>query len=358
MTNLLLPRELDVVVIGGGQAALALGYYLKQTGLSFALLDNQVLPGGAWTRTWRSLQLFSPASWSSLPGWPMPPTREAYPRRAEVVAYLGEYEHQIDLPVVRPIQVEQVSRNGRGFLVRTAQESVRARAVISATGTWASPVLPDVPGAADFHGRLVHSAQYAGATLFTGRRVLVVGGGNSGAQIFAELDRCADASWVTGVPPHFLPDDVDGRTLFEHAEAQYRLLSRERTPQEDPFGDIVMVPEVRAARERGALNARPMFSRFTTHGVVWADGTEEDVDAVIFATGFRPNLRHLAPLQVLESDGLVRVKGTRSEREPMLWLVGYGQWTGFASATIHGVAKSAEATINEVVTALAPPQPS
>jgi cation diffusion facilitator CzcD-associated flavoprotein CzcO len=181
--------------------------------------------------------------------------------------------------------------------------------------------------------------------------VIVVGGGNSGAQIVAELSRVSHVSWATIAPPVFLPDDVDGRYLFDQATARYKALQEGRTP--DPprsLGDIVAVDAVREARARGALEAQPMFERFTENGVIWPDGREERVDAVVWATGYRPALSHLAPLGVVEPSGRVAVQGTRSIVEPRLWLAGYGNWTGYASATLIGVGRAARATVDEIVT--------
>jgi len=113
-----------------------------------------------------------------------------------------------------------------------------------------------------------------------------------------------------------------------------------------------MVESVRQARECGALNAVPMFTSFTGDGVIWPDGRRTQEDAVIFATGFRPALDHLAPLDVIAPNGRIDVRGTRSVREPRLWLVGYGEWTGFASATLIGVGRTARATVEEIAGAL------
>lgn len=356
----MIPSELDVVVIGGGQSALAVGFYLRRSGLRYAILDDQDGPGAAWHRTWPSLQLFSPARWSSLPGWLMPGGGEdAYPRRDEAIRYLAEYEKKYELPVHRSVHVDSVRReNGERFVVATTAGEIRARAVVSATGTWANPSMPPYPGQAEFTGIVLHSAHYPGWQSFAGRRVLVVGGGNSGAQIFAELSTVADATWATREPPTFLPDEIDGRYLFEQATARYRAIQEGRQPDAPrSLGDIVMVAPVRDARERGVLNAVPMFQSFTTNGVVWPNGKAEDIDAVIFATGFRPALAHLSDLGVLDVDGRVSIapgSGTRATQEPRLWLVGYGEWTGFASATLIGVGRSARATVDEIVAALAP----
>jgi putative flavoprotein involved in K+ transport len=351
-------RERDVVVVGGGQAGLAVAYYLRRTGLSHVVLDARDRPGGAWLHGWDSLRLFSPARFSSLPGWMMPAggaerhgdaDADDYPSRDEAVRYLAEYEERYAVPVRRPVTVHSVRRAGDALALETTDGEWRARAVVSATGSWEAPYLPVVPGRELFRGMQLHSARYRSPEPFRGRRVLVVGGGNSGAQVLAELSRIADAAWVTLQEPRFLPDDVDGRVLFDQATAAYRAV-REGRPPPPPadLGDIVMVPPVRAARDRGALTSVRPFERFTEDGVVWPDGREERVDAVIWCTGFRPALGHLRPLGLVGADGRVEVRRTRAAGEPRLWLVGYGNWTGFASATLIGVGRSARATVDEI----------
>jgi cation diffusion facilitator CzcD-associated flavoprotein CzcO len=352
---------LDVVVIGGGQAGLAVGFYLRRTGLRYVILDEQATPGGAWQRTWPSLRLFSPAQWSSLPGWMMPRDASAsageYPTRDATIAYLTEYERRYALPIDRPVRVHGVRETHGGLELETTRGAMRARAVVSATGSWANPYLPNLPGHETYRGVVVHSAFYPGAEPFVGRRVVVVGGGNSGAQIAAELMEVADVTWATREPPTFLPEHVDGHYLFAQATERYKALQEGRTPEPArSLGDIVRVPPVQAALARGALVAVPMFERLTPDGVRWADGREERVDAVILATGFRPALAHLASLGVVGSDGRVAMRTPRATRVAApapLWLVGYGDWTGFASATLVGVGRSARATVDEIVRELA-----
>jgi len=347
-------REMDVVVVGGGQAALAVGYYLRRTGLRYVLLDAQDRPGGAWAGGWESLRLFSPARFSSLPGWLMAGGEDEYPSRADVLDYLARYEERYEIPVRRPVVVDAVRREGGGFALDTGEGGWRARAVVSATGSWRRPYLPDVPGRDLFQGMQLHSAGYRSPAPFAGKRVLVVGGGNSGAQVLAELSRSCEATWVTLHPPRFLPNDVDGRVLFDQATALYRAKAAGRdAPPPANLGDIVMVAPVRAARDRGALASVRPFERFTADGVVWPDGREEPIDAVVWCTGFRPALDHLRPLGVIGENGRVAVRGTRAAAEPRLWLVGYGDWTGFASATLIGVGRSARATVDEIRAALA-----
>jgi hypothetical protein len=344
----------DVVVIGAGQAGLAAGYYLRRTDLSWIILDAEEGPGAAWRHGWDSLRLFSPAQWSSLPGWPMPPSPGGTPGRDDVIAYFAAYEQRYQLPIQRPVRVSGVHRAGEQFRVETDRGEYLARAVISAAGTWGKPVIPHYPGREHFRGVQLHSAQYRSPGPFRDQVVLVVGGGNSGAQIFAEVSQVAEAFWVTLKEPRFLPDDVDGRVLFQWATERYLARQAGRPAAEPPggLGDIVMLPPVREARARGVLESVRPFVRFTESGVVWPEGTETRVDAVIWCTGFGYALGHLAPLGVVEPGGRVAVAGTRSVREPRLWLLGYGEWTGEASATIIGVGRYARSTVAEIAVAL------
>ena len=346
-------RRTDVVVIGGGQSGLAVGYYLRRTGLSFVILDAQEEPGGSWLHAWDSLRLFSPARFSSLPGSIMEGGPDHYPSRDEALEYLRRYEERYELPVERPVRVTAVRRDGDHLRVETDRGDWLTAAVVSATGSWERPYVPEYPGRERFRGEQLHSAHYRSPEPFAGRRVLVVGGGNSGAQILAELSQVADATWVTLEPPTFLPDHVDGRYLFDQATARYRAQQEGRPlPEPASLGDIVMVEPVREARDRGVLWGVRPFERFMEGGVVWPDGREERIDAVIWCTGFRPALEHLRPLGVIEENGRVRLEGNRSVREPRLWLVGYGEWTGFASATLIGVGRTARAVADEIASQL------
>ncbi len=343
-------REIDVVVIGGGQSALATAYFLRRAEIDYVVLDEQPAAGGAWRHAWDSLHLFSPAQWSSLPGWMMPATTDAYPPRDHVVRYLAEYEKRYWIPAQRPVRVTSVSSNDSRLLVTTDTGTWLAKAVVSATGTWRHPFVPKHPGLADYDGLQLHSANYRNPAGLEGKRVLVIGGGNSGAQILAELSQVCHATWVTLEEPTFLPDDVDGRVLFERATERWKAHVEGR-PDSVPtggLGDIVMVPPVREARERGVLTSVRPFVRFVNDGVIWADGTHSQVDAVIWCTGFRPALAHLRPLNVENAVGKVDVAEGRSIVEPRLWMVGYGEWYGFASATLIGVMRSARSTATQI----------
>lgn len=341
----------DVVVIGDGQAGLAAGYFLRRAGLDFVILDDQPEPGGAWRHYWDSLRLFFPAEYSPLPGWWMPrQPGEEFPTAEHVVGYLADYEQRYQLPVQRPVRVERVHDTGAWLAVQTDRGAWRARVVISATGTWAAPHLPSYPGQELFAGRQLHTIDYRSPLEFAGQRVVVVGGGNSAAQILAEVSTVAETTWVTRRSPRFMPDEVDGRALFDVA-TQREAARRAGIPDTGgtrSLGDIVMVPSVLDARNRGALHARPMFGRITEHGIAWNDGTDLACEAIIWCTGFRPHLDHLAPLGLDLRDGVVPTEGARCLQEPRLHLLGYGDWTGWASATLVGASRTAKAAVAEI----------
>lgn len=361
-------EEVDVCVIGGGQSGLAVGYHLRRAArnaelgdLSFVILDDHPRPGGAWQDGWDSLHLFSPAGYSSLAGWPMPPWHGPdNPDADHVVKYLTAYEDRYDLPVERPVNVTAVHRPAEGSRLVVTAANGRAWSatwVVNATGSWRRPFWPHLPGMAEFTGRQLHTAGYRGSREFTGSRVLVVGGGNSGAQIAADLLPVADeVTWVAEHPPRMLPDDVDGRVLFETATRAVR--DRAGGIANDGvagLGDIVAVPSVRHARDQYGLRAEPMVERLVPEGAEWPDGHRRTYDAVIWCTGFRPALRHLMPLELGTRGGRPRTVAPAQLNEeladnkpavvaaddPRVLFVGYGDWCGPASATLIGVNRPA-----------------
>jgi len=283
---------------------------------------------------------------SSLPGRLMPKAKNSeYPHRDEVLHYLADYEQHYQLPIYRPYQVTKVERDSEHDCLRVTDGKFTwlTKAVVSATGTWSHSVIPTLDGQETYQCEQCHSAHYTGIEGYKNKRVLVVGGGNSGAQIYAELTDVANTSWVTREPPAFLDDDVDGRVLFERATARITASSSDNPA--GGIGDIVMVPPVKAARDKGVLHAVPMFERFTEHGVIWDDGSEETIDAVIWCTGFKPQLDHLKSLNIIEADGKIQVEQGQAIKEPRLWLFGYGDWASPSSATLIGAGRSARENV-------------
>ncbi|QCU77387.1 NAD(P)/FAD-dependent oxidoreductase [Citricoccus sp. SGAir0253] len=354
----------DVLVIGGGQAGLAAGFYLHRIARdaargrggpapSYAILDAHESPGGAWQYYWDTLELFSPAAYSSLPGYQMPPwTGAGNPSAAHVVAYLRTYEQRYGLPVHRPVTVHAVQDHpDGGYLTHTDRGTWESTVVINATGSWRRPFVPRMTGAQEFTGSQLHTTGYRGRAAFTGQRIVVVGGGNSGAQVAADLlPAAAQLTWVTRRPPRYLPDDVDGRALFALATSHVRAVRRgEPSPGGvGSLGDIVAVPPVREARDAGHLQAQPMFSTFTPTGIRWDDGRTVEVDVVLWCTGFRPALGHLRPLGLAMDDttpATDRELPTRARGRGGLFFLGHGDWASPASATLVGVGAPARTTV-------------
>jgi putative flavoprotein involved in K+ transport len=339
---------LDVIVIGGGQSGLAMGYYLRRSGLSYIILDNQKEAGGAWLHTWKSLRLFSPAQWSSLPGLMMTGGSDYYPTRDVAIEYLKFYEAKYNLPVKRRVEVFSVTKLDDDFQLHTSEGLFVSKAIVSATGSFHNPFIPNFAGSEGFKGTILHSSQYQSTIEFENKRVAIIGEGNSGAQILAEVSKATSTIWITQKEPRFLPDHVDGRILFDAATQMYEAEKAGKQYKPPSLGDIVMVTSVKDARARKGLKSVRPFDHFTEDSLVWADGHDEKIDVVIFCTGFNPALNHLKELDIVNENGKAETIGSKAKKMDGLWLVGYGNWTGFASATLIGVGRSAKKTVEEI----------
>jgi thioredoxin reductase len=324
-------RDVDVVVIGAGQAGLATAWALARQGFErgtgFVVLDGEIAPGGAWRHRWPSLTLGTTHRVNDLPGLPFRPDDERAPALESVPAYFAEYERRFDLPVVRPVRVAAVRRTeGGGFRVETDRGAWTARAVVNATGTWTRPFVPRYPGQGSFRGRQLHTVDYRSAEEFRGRHVVVVGGGASATQLLAEISRVTSTTWVTRRPPvfHEGPFDEDfGRRAVAKVEEAVRE-GRRPGSVVSVTGLDVATPYVREGLERGVLDRLPMFDRITPDGVAWDDGRFVPADVLLWATGFRAAVGHLAPLRLRGPGSGFRMEGTQVAGEPRLHLVGYG----------------------------------
>lgn len=345
-------KIVDVIIIGGGQSGLASGYYLRRSNLNYIILDKQEACGGAWRNAWDSLTLFSPAEHSSLPGWLMPKSENSFPIREEVISYLCQYEQHYQLPIQRGVRVETVTCEDNIFRIQTNKETYYSKTVIATTGTWDNPFIPQVKGAELFKGIQIHSANYKNAAPFQGLKVLIVGEGNSGAQIVAEVSKSAQLlKWSTRKTPQYLPDEVDGHYLFNVASAKYKA-EKEGKPFDAAnydLGNIVMVPSVKEARTRNVLNSSGTIESLHKTGVTWTDGTKEDFDVIVWCTGFGYTTSFLKDLVAVDERGIIKTEETKALEVPGLWLVGYGGWTGYASATLIGVNRTAKQTSKEIL---------
>ncbi len=343
-------KILDVIVIGGGQSGLACGYYLRRHKLNFLILDKEEKCGGAWLHAWDSLTLFSPAEHSSLPGWLMPKSENLFPLKQEVIDYLCQYEKRYELPIERSVTVENITSENKIFKVYTNKGIYFSKAIIAAAGTWNNPFIPKIKGIETFKGIQIHSANYKNPGQFRNLKVLVVGEGNSGAQIVAEVSKITNVKWSTRKPPHYLPDEVDGFYLFNVATAKYNA-EKEGKPfnaANYDLGNIVMVPPVKEAHSRGVLISSGSFESMYENGVIWSNGTKEDFDAIIWCTGFGYATSFLKNIVSTDGRGIVKTEESKAAEIPGLWLAGYGSWTGYASATLIGINRNAKQTCTEI----------
>lgn len=344
------PRLVDVVVIGAGQAGLSAAHHLRRVGLQperdFVVLDHAPRPGGAWQFRWPSLTYGKVHGMHALPGMELTGADPARPSSEVIGAYFDSYEKRYDLRVRRPVEVRRVREGEAGrLLVESSDGTWATRALINATGTWDRPFWPRYRGQETFRGRQVHTAQYPGPEEFAGQRVVVVGGGASGTQHLMEIaPYAATTTWVTRRPPVFRegPFDEDrGRAAVAMVEERVRqglaplsVVSVTGLPVNDA---------IRAARADGVLDRLPMFDRITPTGVAWDDGREIEADVILWATGFRAAIDHLAPLKLREPGGGIRLEGTRAARDPRVHLVGYGP-----SASTIGANRAGRAAVRDI----------
>jgi cation diffusion facilitator CzcD-associated flavoprotein CzcO len=365
-------RHATVVVIGAGQAGLSAAYHLQSRGFAsalanpsgsrtFVVLDREEAPGGAWQHRWPSLRMATVNGIFDLPGYPKPPIDDLEPSRNAVPRYFAGFEDHFHLPILRPVRVAPVRAADADpdgdLIVETDQGHWRARALINATGTWTNPLLPYYLGSETFTGRQLHTWQYTDAKEFIGKRVAIVGGGISAIQQLEEISRYATTAWYTRNEPVFLENGFGPETGLAVVQKVAGDVGAGR-----PSGSIVSYTGLswtsyaRAARDRGVLRRRPMFTAIEPLGVREADGTFTPADVILWATGFRPALAHLDPLHLHNEFGGIRMRGTEVAAEPRVHLVGFGP-----SQSTVGANRAGRAAVRETIARLnqlaSPPVP-
>ena len=349
----------DIAVIGAGQAGLSSAYHLKRLGLApvrgFIVLDRAPSPGGAWQFRWPSLTLSTVNRIHDLPGMRFDEavdTAAAEVQAADAVPrYFAAYERAFELPVYRPVTVTVVCDRGERLVVETDRGEVSVRGIINATGTWETPYIPEYPGAGRFRGRQLHTKDYRTASEFAGQHVVIVGAGISAIQLLDEISRVTTTTWVTRRPPEFRAgpfDEEAGRAAVKLVEERVRAGLPPRSVVS--VTGLPVTPAIEAMRARGVLERHPMFDEILEDGVRWADGTTLKADVILWCTGFRSALDHLAPLNLREANGGIVMTGrlaTQVAKDPRVHLVGYGP-----SASTIGANRAGNAAATELMTFL------
>jgi putative flavoprotein involved in K+ transport len=352
-------QQLGTVVIGGSQAGLAVGYYLKQRGLPFVILDQNDRIGDAWRRRWDSLRLFTPGRYDGLPGMPFPGLPWAHPTKDETADYLEAYANRFELPVRTGVKVDRLAKTGNRFEVTCGEHKVFAENVVVATGAFNNPRVPSFAGELDERIVQLHSKEYRKPSQIQKGAVVVVGAGNSGAEIAMELAR-DHQTWLsgrdTGQEPTRAGSRLDrlitpflwliatrltvktgpGRKLRDHFTDPPRGIPLGRVRRKDfaPAG-IERVP-----RMTGVRNGYPVL----------ADGRVLEVSNVVWCTGYAPNYDWI-DLSLRTRNGLpVHDRGI-VESCPGLYFIGLLFLYSLSSVLVGGVGRDAKHIVQHIVEA-------
>lgn len=343
-------ESVNTIVIGGGQAGLSVGYHLKRLGISFLILDASARIGDSWRRRWDSLRLFTPARHSGLDGMPFPAPSFSFPTKNEMADYLEGYARSFNLPVRSGVRVERLSRLGHRFVIVAGDRRFEADNVVVAMANYQRPRRPSFSG--ELHPEILqlHSVEYRNPSQLRDGAVLVVGVGNSGAEIAMELAR-THRTLLAGRPSGQVPFRVDGtaaRLLF--SRLVLRVLFHRVLTIRTPFG--------RKARPHMLTSAAPLIRTKLKHlsaaGVelrprvagtkdglpLLADGHVADVRNVVWCTGFTNGFSWI-DLPIFDSGGEPRHDAGVAQGEPGLYFVGLHFLYAFSSEMIHGVGRDA-----------------
>jgi putative flavoprotein involved in K+ transport len=336
-----------VVVVGAGQSGLAAAWALRRLGQPVVVLEAGDRPAGAWPCYYDSLRLFSPAAFSTMPGLPFPGDPDRYPARDEVAGYLEQYAATLDVDIQTRTSVRTVRQDKDGFVVATADGlELTASGIVAASGSFSHPRRPRFAGQERFTGELLHVAEYRNPAPYAGRRVVVVGAGDSAAQVANELAAVATVTLATRHPLRFIPQRIGGHdvhywlreTGFDTLPAQWL----EQITGGSVITDSVGLQNSLAA---GLLDSRPLFTALDGDQVIWSDGQREVVYAIILATGYRPSLEYLRELGALDEHGAPQHVGGISSTHLGLVYLGLEFQRSYASNTLRGVSADAIAVV-------------
>jgi putative flavoprotein involved in K+ transport len=338
----------QTIVIGGGQAGLAVGYFLARQGENFIILDKNPGTGDVWRRRWESLRLFTPSQFDSLPGMPFPKSKNHFPPKDEVADYLEEYARRFNLPVRHNVKVESLRRNGQNYQISAGAARFSARNVIVATGPFQAPHTPSFSKELDPGILQLHSSDYLNPKNIPVKSILVVGAGNSGAEIAIELAKAGKQVWLAGRDVGRVPANSPLGKLFDGRLVWWFMthMLTVKTPigrrmqanvlhHGTPLGrarreEIVMAGVILTPRMSGVQSGKPRLE----------DGRILPADGVIWATGFRPDYRWIK-LPILDEQGYPLHSQGVVQSAPGLYFLGLPFQKGLSSSLLGGVGKDA-----------------
>jgi putative flavoprotein involved in K+ transport len=347
----------DVVVIGAGQSGLAAAGAARAVGLEPLVLEAGDRPVGSWPRYYDSLSLFSPARYSGLPGMAFSGDPDRYPGRDEVVEYLARcaatLEMRLGVEIRTGQRVSAVRADGPQLLVElTDGGAVGARRVVAATGSFGRPYTPALPGLERFTGTVLHAAQYREPGALAGRRVVVVGAGNSAVQIAVELARHAEVTLASRAPVRFVAQRPAGRDVhFWLRVSGVDAAPVGRWVRHPPTQPVFDTGRYRAAVAAGRPDRRPLFTGLDGRTVTWSDGRREDIDVLVLATGYRPDVGYLEPVGALDAAGEPVQVGGLSSVHRGVGFVGLEWQRTPSSASLRGVGRDARHVLRRLARA-------
>jgi putative flavoprotein involved in K+ transport len=348
-------EQFDTIVIGGGQAGLSAGYYLKKRGRPFVILDANERIGGSWrTRTWDSLRLFTPARYDGLPGWPFPAPGWSYPTARETADYLEAYAARFDLPVRLGMTVDRLTKVGERFVAECGGRRFEADSVVVATGFYGVPSVPEFASGLDPRIVQMHSSEYRDPSQLRSGDVLLVGAGNSGADIAMEVS-ATHRTWLSGPDKGQVPVRIESRLARFVVPVLWFVGSHVLTVK-TPLGRKMRshalangAPRIRVKsddlREAG-VEIVPRVAGVQDGLPVLEDGRVMDVANVIWCTGFRQDYRWI-DVPVFDGDGEpVHERGLVSETG--LYFVGLDFLYSFVSENVGGVYRDARHIVKHI----------
>ena len=344
----------DTIVVGGGQAGLAAGYFLAQQGENFIILDSGLRTGDTWRSRWDSLHLFTPSQFNGLPGMPFAKPDYYFPTKDEVADYLESYARQFKLPVRHNVKVNALQRSEAGYHLIAGSSNFFARNVIVATGPYHQPYTPGFATELDQEIQQLHSSVYCNPQQISGESVLVVGAGNSGAEISLELARAGKRAWLAGRDVGRIPADTLGRAFG--GKPYWWFISRVlsvNTPMGRKMSANILYhggPLIRANRQELIKAGVQFVGR--VNGVQAGkpqvdDGHSLPAEVVVWATGFRPNFKWIE-LKVFDEYGYPRHRRGIVQEAPGLYFVGLPFQTALSSALLGGVGVDAAYVVGKI----------